>query len=150
MQQEKLEEKNSLTMCWFGVWQPYATSVVHVPAQEISPKEIKQEKLIFIWDKYMKAPNITNFIGTPVPWSPALVEGYSRKWNEQEDGKFSPEIIKESNGRCMGAVLLTSRLTETQLKPLVEDYEKRGYELKQINALVGDLNRDILAFLPDD
>jgi hypothetical protein len=150
MQQDKLEESNSLTMCWFGVWQPYATSVVHVPAQEISPNEIKQENLIFIWDKYMKAPNITDLIGMPVPWSPALVEGYSRKWNKQEDGKFIPDVIKDSNGHCMGAVLLTSRLTKTQLKPLVEDYEKRGYELKQINALIGDLNRDILAFLPDD
>ena len=97
MQQDKNEEENSLTMCWFGIWQSYATSVVHVPAQEISPNEIKQEKLIFVWDKFMKAPNITRLIGEPIPWSPALVEGYSRKWIKQEDGKYIPEIIKNSN-----------------------------------------------------
>ena len=150
MQQDKKEEENALTMCWFGVWQPYATSVVHVPAQEISPNEIKQEKLIFIWDKYMKAPNISDLVGVPIPWSPALVKGYSRKWNKQEDGKFIPELIKNSNRKCMGAVLLTSRLNEVQLKPLIEDYKRRGYELKKINALIGDLEREILAFLPDD
>ena len=150
MQEDKLEGESTLTMCWFGVWQPYATSVVHVPAQEISPNEIKQENLIFIWDKYMKAPNITEFIGEPIPWSPALVEGYSRKWDKQEDGKFIPNIIKDSNGKCMGAVLLTSRLTEAQLDPLIEEYKNRGYELKKINALIGDLNREILAFLPED
>jgi len=149
MEQNKLAEENHLTMCWFGVWQPYATSVVHVPAQEISPKEIKQEKLIFIWDKYMMAPNITELIGEPIPWTPVLIEGYSRKWNNQEDGKFVPELIKDSNGKCIGAALLTSRLTEPQLKPLIEDYETRGYELKKIKALIGDLNREILAFLPD-
>ncbi len=148
MQQDKNEEENSLTMCWFGVWQPYATSVVHVPAQEISPKEIKQEKLIFIWDKYMKAPNITELIGEPVPWSPALIEGYSREWNKQEDDKFIPKLIKDTNGKCIGAALLTSRLTEPQLQPLIEDFEIRGYGLKMINAHIGDLNREILAFLP--
>lgn len=148
MPQDELKGENTLTMCWFGVWQPYATSVVHVPAQEISPTEIKQENLIFIWDKYMKAPNINELIGEPIPWSPALVEGYSRKWDKQEVGKYIPELIEDSNGKCMGAVLLTSRLTEAQLQPLIEDYKIRGYELKKINALIGDLYREILAFLP--
>ena len=148
MVQGKLEEENPLTMCWFGVWQPYATSVVHVPAQEISPKEIKQENLIFIWDKYMKAPNITSLVGEPIPWSPALIEGYCRKWNKQENGKVIPELINDPNGKCIGAALLTSRLNESQLQPLVEDYESRGYGLKKINALIGDLDREILAFLP--
>ena len=149
MPQVKSEDENTLTMCWFGVWQPYATSVVHVPAQEISPNEIKQENLIFIWDKYMKAPNISELIGEPIPWSPALVEGYSREWNKLEDGKFIPKILKKSNGKCMGAVLLTSRLTDTQIQPLIKDYKQRGYELKKINALIGDLNREVLAFLPE-
>ena len=148
MEQNKLDEESHLTMCWFGVWQPYATSVVHVPAQEISPKEISQEKLIFIWDKFMKAPNINDLIGTPVPWSPALIEGYRRKWIKKDDGKYVPELIEDSNGKCVGAVLLTSRLTESQLIPLVKDYKTRGYELKTFNALIGDLDRGILAFLP--
>lgn len=148
MDQKKLEEVSHLTMCWFGVWQPYATSVVHVPAQEISPKEISQEKLIFIWDKFMKAPNINDLLGTPVPWSPALIEGYSRKWIKMDDGKHVPELIGDSNGKCVGAVLLTSRLTEEQLIPLIEDYKIRGYELKTFNALIGDLDREVLAFLP--
>jgi len=96
----------------------------------------------------MKAPNITELIGEPVPWSPALIEGYSREWNKQEDDKFIPKLIKDTNGKCIGAALLTSRLTEPQLQPLIEDFEIRGYGLKMINAHIGDLNREILAFLP--
>ena len=148
MEQKKIEQENHLTMCWFGVWQPYATSVVHVPTQEISPKEISKEKLIFIWDKFMKAPNINDLLGTPVPWSPALIEGYGRKWIKNDDGKYIPELKEDSNGRCVGAVLLTSRLTEGQLKPLIEDYKIRGYELRTHNALIGDLDREVVAFLP--
>ena len=149
MQEKKNKDENFLTMCWFGVWQPYATSVVHVPAQEISPNELKKEKLIFIWDKYMKSPNLTELIGTPVPWSPALVEGYRRNWKKGDDGKFAPEIVKDSDGKCIGAVLLCSRLTDDQLRPLYDDYKKRGYALKNLFALIGDIKREILGFLPE-
>jgi len=74
-----MEKEDALTMCWFGSYQPYATSVVHVPEQEISPSEIDKEDLIFIWDKYMKSDVLTKLLGNPVPWSPALLEGYVRK-----------------------------------------------------------------------
>jgi len=41
-----------------------------------------------------------------------------------------------------------SRVTQIELNPLIEDYKKRGYSLKKANGLVGDLNREVLAFLP--
>ena len=37
-------EEKPLTMCWFGFYQPYATSIVHSPKQEISPKEVETEE----------------------------------------------------------------------------------------------------------
>ena len=142
------EEEKTLTMCWFGSYQPYATSVVHVPEQEISPSEVDKEDLIFIWDKYMKSDILTDLLGTPVPWSPALIKGYSREWKKREDGVFTCELIQKESGECLGAVLLISRLSEGQLNPLVEDYKIRGYSLKEVKVLIGDLMRDIFAFLP--
>ncbi|MFX1394293.1 MAG: hypothetical protein ACFFAH_12025 [Promethearchaeota archaeon] len=142
------KEENALTMCWFGSYQPYATSVVHVPEQEISPSEIDKEDLVFIWDEYMKSDILSEFLGTPVPWSPALIKGYSRDWKKQDDGSFICELVQKKNGECLGAVLMISRLSESQLNPLVEDYKIRGYSLKKFKGLVGDLTRDIFAFLP--
>lgn len=143
------EAERSLTMCWFGVRQPLATSVVHVPEQEISPNELEKGPLIFIWDKFMKSPEVTEIIGEPVPWSPAIINGYYRTWNEKDSGLFEPILIQKENETCLGAVLLTSRLKEQQLNPLVEHYKARGYTLKKITARVGDLKREILAFLPN-
>ncbi|MFX0186211.1 MAG: hypothetical protein ACFE8A_00595 [Candidatus Hodarchaeota archaeon] len=137
-----------LTMCWFGLYQPYATSIVHVPEQEISPDEVDEKDLVFIWDKYMKADILSEFLGTPVPWSPALIKGYSREWKKQDDGSFICELVQKEYGECLGAVLLVSRLSNEKLIPLVEDYKKRGYSLKKAKVLIGDLTRDILAFLP--
>ena len=142
------EEEKPLTMCWFGTFQPYATSVVHVPEQEISPNEVDKEDLVFIWDKYMKLDVLSDLLGTPVPWSPPLIKGYSREWKKQEDGRFTCELVQKESGECLGAVLLISRLSEGQLNPLVEDYKMRGYSLKKAKVLIGDLTRDILAFLP--
>jgi len=141
------EEENALTMCWFGSYQPYATSVVHVPEQEISPSEVDKEDLIFIWDKYMKSDLLTDLLGTPVPWSPALIKGSSREWQKQENGSFNCELVQKQNGECLGAVLLISRLSEGQLNPLVKDYKIRGYSLKKAKVLVGDLTREVLGFL---
>lgn len=142
------EEEKPLTMCWFGTFQPYATSVVHVPEQEISPKEIDTENLIFIWDKYMKSPNLDELLGVSVPWSPAVIDGYAREWDKVDEKVFEPILVEKPGGRCLGAVLLVSRLTEDQLKPLIDDYRERGYELKKEQALIGDFSREVLAFLP--
>lgn len=141
------KEEDSLTMCWFGSYQPYATSVVHVPEQEISPSEIDKQDLIFIWDKYMKSDVLTNLLGKPVPWSPALIEGYAREWNKHEKN-YICELIQKKEGKCLGVVLLVSRLNESDLNPLVEDYKNREYFLKKFNVLVGDFSREVLAFLP--
>ena len=143
------EKENPLTMCWFGFLQRWATSIVHVPEQEISPREIDQGDLIFIWDKFMKSDLLTNFLGFPVPWSPALIENYKRQWVEYDDGSLYPILTQESKGKCLGAVLLISRLSESDLKPLVDDYKKRGYILKKTDVLIGDITRDIPAFLPN-
>ena len=137
-----------LTMCWFGLYQPYATSIVHVPEQEISPDEIDEKDLVYIWDKYMKSDILNDLLGTPVPWSPSLIKGYSREWKKQEDGSFTCELVQKEYGECLGAVLLISRLSKEQLNPLVEDYKIRGYSLKKAKVLIGDLTREILAFLP--
>jgi hypothetical protein len=142
------EEEHTLTMCWFGFLQRWATSIIHVPEQEISPKEIGQGDLIFIWDKFMKSDLLTDFLGTPVPWSPALIENYTRQWVEYDDGSLFPVLIQKSKGKCLGAVLLISRLSESDLKPLIDDYETRGYILKNTEVLIGDITRDIPAFLP--
>ena len=142
------ENNHPLTMCWFGTYQPYATSVVHVPEQEISPKEIDTDDLIFIWDKYMKFPNLLDLLGEPIPWSPALIDGYARDWVKKDERIHVPILVNKPGARCLGAVLLTSRLSMDQLEPLVDDYRNRGYELKKIQALVGDLSREVLAFLP--
>ena len=141
------EEEQPLTMCWFGFYQPYATSIVHVPAQEISPDEVDKKDLVFIWDKYMKADVLSDLLGTSVPWSPALIKGYSREW-KKEDRRFICELVQKEGGECLGAVLLISRLSEGQLNPLVERYKVRGYSLKKAKVLIGDLTREILAFLP--
>ncbi|MBY9008171.1 MAG: hypothetical protein KGD63_15635 [Candidatus Lokiarchaeota archaeon] len=140
-------EKSLLTMCWFGFYQPYATSIVHVPTQEISPNEIKEDNLIFIWDKYMKSDLLTELLKTPVPWSPAYLNRYERKWIKKEDNTFHLELIKSESGGCLGAVILITRLSKEQLKPLIYDYEKRGYYLKETNVLVGDLNLKVNTFL---
>jgi len=142
------DKEEPLTMCWFGFYQPYATSVVHIPEQVISPKEIGSGELIFIWDKYMKADVLTALLGTPVPWSPALIEGYAREWVEKDDGSYTVNLLRKEMGTCLGAVLLISRLAEDQLNPLKQYYDKKGYVLKKVKALVGDLTRDILGFLP--
>ncbi len=144
---EEMKER-TLTMCWFGLYQPYATSVVHVPEQEISPNEIEQKDLIFIWDKYMKADILVELLGVPIPWSPALIKGYSREWKKKEDGTYNCELVQKEFGECLGAVLLISRLSEGQLNPLIEDYTIRGYSLKKAKILIGDLTRDVLSFLP--
>lgn len=141
------KEENTLTMCWFGSYQPYATSVVHVPEQEISPGEIDKRDLIFIWDRYMKSDVLTILLGKPVPWSPALIEGYVREWNKK-DKNYTCELVPKKNSKCLGAVLLVSRVTKVDLNPLIEDYKNRGYSLKKVNVLVGDLTREILGFLP--
>ena len=143
-----MNKEECLTMCWFGFYTPYATSIVHVPEQVISPNEVDQGDLIFIWDKYMKSDVLTNLIKTPVPWSPAVIQGYSREWKKLDDGSFSCKLVQNKNGMCLGAVLLISRLSEKQIDPLVEDYKTRGYTLKKADVLVGDLIRNILAFLP--
>lgn len=141
------KEENPLTMCWFGSYQPYATSVVHVPEQEISPSEIDKQELIFIWDRYMKSDILTNLLGKPVPWSPALIEGYVREW--KKDGKnYTCDLMKKKDSKCLGAVLLVSRVTKVDLNPLIEDYKNRGYSLKNLKVLVGDLTREVSAFLP--
>lgn len=141
------KEEDALTMCWFGSYQPYATPVVHVPEQEISPSEIDKQELIFIWDRYMKSDVLTNLLGKPVPWSPALIEGYFREWNKHERN-YTCELVQKKDGKCLGAVLLVSRLSKVDLNPLIEDYKNRGYFLKKFSVLVGDLTRDVLAFLP--
>lgn len=143
-----MENEKPLSMCWFGSYQPYATSVVHVPEQEISPREIDKERLIFIWDKYMKFQNLLELIEDPVPWSPALIDEYYRDWEKIDERNLRPKLVKKKGTRCLGAVLLTSRLTNEQLEPLIEEYKKQGYQLKKINALIGDLTREVLAFLP--
>jgi len=135
-------------MCWFGVKQPLATSVVHVPEHEISPKEIEEGPLIFIWDKFMKDPNIMELLGESIPWSPALIYGYKRIWKEVSPGILRPELQKDERGRCLGAVLLTSRSSDSKIQLLMDDYKNRGYILKKIEALVGDLTREVKAFLP--
>lgn len=140
-------EEDALTMCWFGSYQPYATSVVHVPEQEISPREIDKQDLIFIWDKYMKADVLTNLLKKPVPWSPALIEGYARDWKKQAKN-YTCELVQKKDGKCLGAALLVSRVTQVDLNPLIEDYKRRGYSLKKFNVLVGDLKREVSAFLP--
>ncbi len=143
-----MAEEKELTMCWFGAKQPLATSVVHVPEHVISPDELETGPLIFIWDKYMKAPNITQLIGEPIPWSPALINGYERRWVDDGNGIMHPELEKNEKGRCLGAVLLTSRTSDDKLQPLITNYEKRGYVLKKYNVLIGDLIREIRVFLP--
>lgn len=135
-------------MCWFGFFQPYATSIIHDPEQEINPSEVDKENMIFIWDKYMKSDALSGFIGKAIPWSPALLEGYARKWSKGEDGKFRPELVKLKEGKCLGAALLVSRINDDDLKPLVQDYKNRGYDLKDTTILIGDLERKIHAFLP--
>ena len=135
-------------MCWFGLYQPYATSVVHVPEQEISPNEIEKKDLVFIWDKYMKSDTLYELLRIPIPWSPALIKGYSREWKKKENGGYTCELVQKKFGECLGAVLLISRLSEGQLNPLIEDYKIRGYSLKKVKILIGDLTRDILSFLP--
>ncbi len=135
-------------MCWFGLYQPYATSVVHVPEQEISPNEIEKKDLVFIWDKYMKSDTLYELLRIPIPWSPALIKGYSREWKKKENGGYTCELVQKKFGECLGAVLLISRLSEGQLNPLIEDYKIRGYSLKKAKILIGDLTRDILSFLP--
>ena len=82
------EDEILFTMCWFGFYQPYATSIVHVPEHVINPNEIDEKDLIFIWDKYMKADILFDLLGAPVPWSPALLEGYKREWIKKEDSLF--------------------------------------------------------------
>ena len=143
-----MAEEKELTMCWFGVRQPLATPVVHVFEQVISPDELETGPLIFIWDKFMKAPNVTELIGEPIPWSPALIDGYERVWMNDGEGIIHPELKKNDKGRCLGAVLLTSRTSDGKLQYLIEDYEKRGYLLKKNKVLIGDLIREIPGFLP--
>ena len=143
-----MSKENELTMCWFGFFQPYATSVVHVPEQVISPQEISEERLIFVWDKYMKSDMLTKLLKTPVPWSPALLKGYSREWQKKDDGTFTPKLVKKMDGKCLGAVLLLSRVNDKQIKSLVKSYHSRSYELKKTKVLIGDITRDIEAFLP--
>ena len=140
--------ENELTLCWFGFWQPYATSVVHVPTQEINPKEIDEERLIFIWDKYMKSDMLTKLVRASIPWSPALLEGYSRVWKQNKDGSYYPELVIKQGSKCLGAVLLLSRIKDDQLKPLIKSFKNRGYELKKAKILIGDIIRNIEAFLP--
>jgi hypothetical protein len=77
-----------------------------------------------------------------------LIQGYSREWKKNDDGSYKCELVKSEKGQCLGAVLLISRLKKEQLNPLKEDYEKRGYSLKKSGILIGDLMREILAFLP--
>ncbi len=141
-------EKNLFTMCWFGFYQPYATSIVHVTKHIISPNEIDEKDLIFIWDKYMKSDLLMDLLKNPVPWSPALLEGYKREWIKKKDGLFVPNLIKDIKGKCLGAVLLLSRISEDKLQPLINDYKNRGYFLKETSILIGDLVREIRAFLP--
>jgi len=143
-----MAEEKELTMCWFGVRQPLATPVVHVPEHVISPDELETGPLIFIWDKFMKAPNVTELIGEPIPWSPALLDGYERVWVDEGSGIMHPELKKNDKGRCLGAVLLTSRTHEKKLQSLIIDHEKRGYVLKKHKVLIGDMIRDIPVFLP--
>lgn len=143
------KEEQPLTMCWFGFYQPYATSIVHIPEQEISPNEIDEKDLIFIWDKYMKADLLTDLLNYPVPWSPALIEGYSREWKKRDNGLYTVNLVKRKMGKCLGAVLLTSRLTEEQLKPLIDKYKKNGYSLQKTKVTIGDHTRDVPAFLPE-
>ena len=95
----------------------------------------------------MKSDVLTNLLGKPVPWSPALIEGYVREWNKH-DRNYTCELVQKNDGKCLGAVLLISRVTNVDLKPLIGDYKKRGYSLKKVNVLVGDLTREVLAFLP--
>ena len=140
--------EKELTMCWFGFWQPYATSIVHVPDQEISPKEIDEERLIFVWDKYMKSDMLTKLVRASIPWSPALIEGYSREWKQNKDGSYVPELIIKEGGKCLGAVLLLSRINDDQLRPLIKSYQNRGYVLKKAPILIGDIIREIESFLP--
>ncbi|MBD3193595.1 MAG: hypothetical protein GF317_00965 [Candidatus Lokiarchaeota archaeon] len=143
-----MTKEKPLTMCWFGFFTPYATSIVHVPEQVISPNEISKGELIFIWDKFMKSDVLNDLLGTPVPWSPALIRGYSRDWKENEDSSYECELVKNEGGQCLGAVLLISRLKENHLNPLIESYKSRGYSLKKHDILIGDLMRRITAFLP--
>jgi len=143
-----MTEEELLTMCWFGFYTPYATSIVHVPEQVISPSEVAEGDLVFIWDQYMKSDVLSTLLKTPVPWSPALIEGFAREWKKLEDGRYSCELVKDADERCLGAVLLLSRLKDQQLNRLIENYKKRGYTLKNAKVLVGDLIRDVLAFLP--
>jgi len=145
---ENMAREKDLTMCWFGVRQPLATSVVHVPEQVINPDELITGPLIFIWDKFMKAPNVTELVGEPIPWSPALLEGYERKWIDDGNGITHPELLKKENGKCLGCVLLTTRTSDNKIQFLINDYEKRGYKLKEKEVLIGDLNRVIRVFLP--
>ena len=143
-----MTKEEPLTMCWFGFFTPYATSIVHIPEQVISPSEIDKGDLVFIWDEFMKSDVLSNLLGTPVPWSPALIQGYYREWKKNDDGSYNCELVKNQKGRCLGAVLLITRLKEQQLSPLIENYEARGYSLKKSDILIGDLMREILAFLP--
>ena len=96
----------------------------------------------------MKSDLLTDILKTPVPWSPALIEGFSRDWRKKDDGMYVCDLVKKEHGKCLGAVLLISRLNENMLKPLIEDYEKRGYTLKKSKVLIGDITREIMAFLP--
>jgi hypothetical protein len=121
---------------------------VHVPEQVISPTEVAEGDLVFIWDQYMKSDVLSNLLNTPVPWSPALIEGYAREWKKLNVGRYSCELVKDDKGRCLGAVLLLCRLKDQQLNPLIEDYKDRGYTLKNAKVLVGDLIREVSAFLP--
>ena len=96
----------------------------------------------------MKAPNIIELLGESIPWSPALIDGYKRVWKDVSPGIVRPELEPDGKGRCLGAVLLTSRSSDAKLKPLIDDYERRGYVLKKHDVLIGDLTREILSFLP--
>ena len=66
--------------------------------------------------------------------------------SKSDDFDLDQELVIIGSGPAgLTAAIYASR---GQLNPLVEDYKLRGYSLKKAKILIGDITREILAFLP--
>lgn len=116
-----------------------ALMIVHPPELSISPGDLFEDHVLFVWDQLMDPQVVHDLLGRYAPFVPAFATGLLRTVKRKDDG-WDYDLIEEDNAVLQGSVLVG--LSAEELTKL-DDFEQVPIHRARhkVKVHLGDMER---------